>query len=352
MFYNQKLNIPKLLSDNHIDFKETGSVNVKVRCFSGVHIDNNPSLQINAETGEFHCFVCGIKGNILSYLISNEVIDHNEAALYVKNAVNTHNKKSEEIYKELKAYAKRRGIIKSSTREDFEIKFKEIEVPFKTKPATYNRYIKSRGFSQKDIDKWQIQVVSDAKDPFNGWVFIPIHFKGKLRTYFLRNTNGNNKIYGYKKNEETGLNEGYPRSDILYGYDKITDFSKPCYLFEGIFDKIWFDKTRNNALSLLGNSIIKQQVPYLKKFNKIVLGLDNDEGSYNLAKTASVLLVSGLEVSVWTPPSSKKDANNCTLREIIEQTYKEISLYDFYLKPEFINWRLKSATAKSSIRNS
>jgi len=351
MFYNQKLNISKLLSDNQIDFKETGSVNVKVRCFSGIHEDMRPSLQINSETGEFHCFVCGIKGNIVSYLIENEVIDRNEAALYVKNSISSKDKRSEDVYKELKDYLKRRGAIRENKKGEDPRYTTSIEIPFNIKPATHSTYLKKRGFTAKDVTKWQISVISDSKDPFNGWIFVPIYFNNVLRTYFLRNPNGHNKIYGYKKNEKTGLNEGFPRSDILFGYDQIVDFDKPCYLFEGMFDKIWFDKTRNNALALLGNSITTQQLPYVKKFKQVVLALDNDIASFNIAKTAATLLIHGIDVSVWLPPLHRKDANECSMRELVEQTYKQINLYEFYQKEEFINWRLARATAKSSIKN-
>jgi len=52
--------------------KEKGSTEVSEQgkdyvttCWSGLHVDSNPSMRVDIETGVYNCFVCGCKGNIL-----------------------------------------------------------------------------------------------------------------------------------------------------------------------------------------------------------------------------------------------------------------------------------------------
>lgn len=341
--YNMsKYNILKLLDDRGLRYTHSGSKDVKIKCFSGMHEDANPSLLINTDTGEYHCFVCRAKGNIVGHFLENKEISYAESLSYQATSYAIKEEKEEsEIFHELK---------KRLNRSKGEIVFPIVEEP-KLKKISYNYYLDKRGFTKEDIDTWNIQVISDAESPYNGWIYIPIYFNNVLRTYFMRSTTTKNKIYGYKYNEVSGKNEGYIRRDILFGYDNIQDVSQPIYLFEGIFDKIWFDRTNKQSLALLGNVISPEQLQTMKKLKSVVLALDNDYASFNIVKSALPLLNANVNVSVWRPPAQKKDANECTIRQLIEQTYKEIPLKKFIQSEEYELWSLSYAVNKSKFRN-
>lgn len=329
--------IPRLLDDNGIKYNHSGTNNLKVQCFSGLHEDKRPSLQINVSSGEFHCFVCHIKGNIVSYLLDNKFIQPQEVNNYSKYSNTLKDLKDEEKIKEkLKDHVSRRKPEKV---------FMEVE-ELPTKPIESNLYLENRGFNQTDINKWNIRTVHKYGDPYHNWIYIPIYFEHRLRTYFLRSTVNSNKLYGYKKTE-SGEIRGYPRNDILFGYDNIQNFDEPVYLFEGIFDKIWFERTRRQSLALLGNTITKEQIIKLKQFKTVVLGLDNDTASFHMVSSALPLLTSGVNVEVWAPPSGVKDANDSTIRQLIERIYVQEPIFTFIQRPEYITWALANRIAIS-----
>jgi DNA primase len=336
-------NILKLLDDRGIKYDNAGVHNVKIKCFSGMHEDKKPSLLINSTSGEYHCFACQAKGNIVSYFLENKEISYTDSIYYQKtNYAEKEDKTEQEIFSDLKKRLNRTSAVKE---------FIEVVEP-DTKPIHFNQYLTSRGFNKSDIEKWNIRTIDIINDPYSGWIYIPIYFQGVLRTYFLRSPKSKHKIYGYKYNEELKKNEGYPRRDLLFGYDDIKDFTQPVYLFEGIFDKIWFGRTNKQCLALLGNVISPEQLAHLKKFKKIVLALDNDEASLNIVKSALALLNADVSVYIWRPPPGLKDANECTMRQLIEQTYKEIPLRQFIESQEYEEWSLRNATTSSKFRNS
>lgn len=58
----------------------TGHYWYKVNCTCHLHNDSSPgSLHINSKTGNFHCFSCGSKGNLINFLMSKHNITYKEA---------------------------------------------------------------------------------------------------------------------------------------------------------------------------------------------------------------------------------------------------------------------------------
>lgn len=55
--------VEKLLQDKNIHFVPKGK-DVLVKCFNPEHEDTNPSMRIDRESGKYHCFSCGYKGNL------------------------------------------------------------------------------------------------------------------------------------------------------------------------------------------------------------------------------------------------------------------------------------------------
>ena len=57
--------IEKILIDRGIEYKMNANnpYEINMKCFSGEHVDSNPSLSYNLEKGVFNCFACGFKGD-------------------------------------------------------------------------------------------------------------------------------------------------------------------------------------------------------------------------------------------------------------------------------------------------
>ena len=58
---------------------------LKCRCPFGTHKDENPSFNINMETGLYHCFSCGESGNITTFIAAMEGITTKEAWKKINN---------------------------------------------------------------------------------------------------------------------------------------------------------------------------------------------------------------------------------------------------------------------------
>ncbi|GEM_PF-6769100 len=325
----QNYNVEKILKDLNIAYKKSGN-NARIKCLNPHHNEKEPSMFVHLDDGKFHCFGCGTKGNIFTLAKMELKLDDNEAKKYVIEQTKGGNTE-EEVYNHLIEEMSKRSQKKECSE------FTEVR-ELDTLPITSNFYLEyQRGFTKEEIHRWNIRQVNTPRQPYHNWIYIPIYYKGKLRTWFIRSPLSNRKVYGYHKEGDTVV--GYPRKDILFGYDTIPFNTEEVYGFEGIFDKIWFERTRRQSLAFLGNRISKEQREALKRFKTLVLGLDNDNASLQLIEDA-LQLSSVLEVRVWCPPVSKKDANECTLEEMLESIFKEVDIAEFIKSERFLQWSL------------
>ena len=76
--YKLKVDVKKVLESLDIPFKDSPPDYV-IRCISGSHSDNNPSLHIDQEEGIFKCWSCGYKGNMITLTAQFLGISNSEA---------------------------------------------------------------------------------------------------------------------------------------------------------------------------------------------------------------------------------------------------------------------------------
>ena len=303
------INVEKLLDVLKVDYKSAGSDNVRIYCLNAAQhnngIDNDPSLQIHIHTGAMHCFSCGYKGYITTL---------------VKKHLNTTDDMDVLYFMHQFALGESLDISRLTTRTSTGVVVEEenkgIEYPLH-RSASNNQYLFKRGFTNKDIEEWNIGIINDPKFMRNnGWVYIPIYQDGELKNYFLRNPFGKDKIYG-----------PFPKKMLLAGFDKITNYDK-IYVLEGIFKAMAFRKTRSQAVASLGNQLSKEQLELLKKFKTVVIVPDNDRAGFMLVKTAKPLMYN-VDLRVCELPLNKKDADECTLDELLFAQLKEKSIEEY-----------------------
>lgn len=58
--------VKEILQLNQVDYVEKAGDYI-ISCLNPDHIDTHPSLRVDVNTGKFHCFSCGFKGNIFAY---------------------------------------------------------------------------------------------------------------------------------------------------------------------------------------------------------------------------------------------------------------------------------------------
>lgn len=57
--------VEQLLQDKEIQFHPKGK-DLLIVCLNPEHDDSNPSMRVDREDGQFHCFSCGYKGNVFT----------------------------------------------------------------------------------------------------------------------------------------------------------------------------------------------------------------------------------------------------------------------------------------------
>lgn len=74
----------ELLAEKQIDYRSSGKDFV-IRCLNKDHDDTNPSMRVDKESGVFHCFSCGYKGQLhLHFGLHQNVLDTTRTRLLNK----------------------------------------------------------------------------------------------------------------------------------------------------------------------------------------------------------------------------------------------------------------------------
>ena len=307
-----QINVLDVLKELGIEYKNAGPDNVKIKCINPDHHENNPSMFVHRETGMLYCFGCHCKGNLFT-LLNKVGITNGESKQFLKRFL-MGGTTEEEIYSYLDKFVKSREIVSGI---NFNV---NIEIPENT-PMVSNFYLENRGITKEEILEWKMASVLDKK--YLGWVLIPIYQEGILRNYFMRSGYGSGKMFG-----------AYPRNDILFGLDSAPDCNKTLYITEGIFDTIFFRRTKNQCVSALSNRLLPDQLKKLKRYKKICIVPDNDEMGEKLIESAYSLIHTN-QVFVCKLPSNRKDAAVCSLEEMLESTYKEITINQYIMEKKY-----------------
>lgn len=303
-----QIKVLDILDDLGIPYQSAGRHNVRIKCLNPNHVEKVPSMFIHKDLGIYFCFSCGIKGSIFS-LLKIKGIENGNIKPYLKKFI-TGGNTDEEVYNYLNSFITSR--LTSTGKEDI----KEVTLPA-SELIENHPYLEKRGLTKKEICDWNMSIVTEHK--FHDWILIPIIQGGILRNYFMRSTYNNGKIYGE-----------YSRSDILVGLDTASDLNKKIYVVEGIFDMIFFRRTRNQCVAALSNRLLNEQQDILKKYKEVVVVPDNDERGNELVKSA-YQMIHNTKISVCKLPPHRKDAAECTLEELLEATFKEKSVHEYFI---------------------
>ena len=258
------------------------------------HNDRNPSLSINREGQYFHCFVCGVGGNAIRFIMKYESCSFIEAVETILG----------------------RAAVKPPVfHRQKDEKPRELLLPVLNDTADrVIRYLKGRGIHPVIIDYClKNKLLFESRDYHNA-VFIGYDPQGKMRYGNVRGTMGD------YKGDLSG-------SDKHYSF-AILGESDTVHLFESAIDLLSFatlellegrDWRQNHLLSLAGVYKTKRTdvVPialeqYLKDHpgvKTLRLHLDNDE----IGRGAAAGIISGLNGRYQVfdePPRYGKDVND------------------------------------------
>lgn len=236
-----------------------------LRCPSGKHTDNNPSFNIDIDSGLGHCFSCSFSTNMTSFLkaIGKDSNVH----------IITTGKKEKKLASNTNILLVRGKIL--DVYEDMEVYnyLKKIGCSDKFIDNYEVSYSKYAEFIDEETQKRLIERSLDSKPTkFIKKVLVPVYRENRLIN-----------IIGRDYTEQQELKEIYPKggiSDHLFNIENV-DYNLPLVVNEGFKDlvKIW--RNYSNVVSTFGTSIstnngLMWKAKELCKFNQIILFLDND----------------------------------------------------------------------------
>lgn len=291
-----------------------GPKNGEINFFCPFHYHKKRKLNVNINTGKWHCFVCE-NG-------SQNIID-----LFKK----TH--KSQHVIDKIYELIDKKPFKKYKTDLSPEIVDLQLPPEFKSltkkqsnpeyKNAIY--YLTNRGFNQDLIDTYNLGYCITGE--FSQRIIIPSYDREGRINYFTGRTYYD-AIPKYKNPNS---------SREIIPFELYISPLFPIILVEGFFDAI---KTENNTIPLLGNLINKATIGYLVEYDirEVYLALDSDGSSF-IFKNIERLLNYGIKTKIVILPDDKDPASmtqmefqKCIEHNVIDGNLKAIMKYKLKAK--------------------
>ena len=250
---------------------------------------HKPKLQVNIQTGKWHCWVSNQGG-------------HNLFQLFKKL------KASKEHFDELVELVGDKKYVKRNTnKEDKKI----VRLPNEFKPLWLDGnsiirkhaivYLKNRGITLVDIIRYGIGYCEEGL--YANRIIVPSYSSDGELNYFV-----GRDIY------EGGMKyKNPPVSKDVIGLDLFINWNEPIVLCEGVFDAI---AIRRNAIPLFGKTIPKSLMKkiYEKQVKQIYILLDSDAIMDSIKMTDS-LMKNGIDV--YYVNLSEEDPSDMGFKKVI-----------------------------------
>lgn len=335
----EKLSIEEVVSW-YVQLKPAGS-SLKARC--PFHAEKTPSFVVSPLRGTYHCFGCGVGGDMFSFVQAVEGIDFKGA---------------------LKMLAEKAGVTlafdKDAQKSDKDILYGIVEeaVTFYEAQLAQNeparKYLLSRGLSPETIVAFKLGFAPDS------WDSLYTHMRSKgypekdiERTGLIKKSEKNNgyydrfrsrimfpindsigrpvgfsgRIFGndtapsassgqapakYINSPETEL---YDKSSVLFGFDKAKQAMRRnnfAVVVEGQMDLLLSHQIKYaNTIALSGTALTETQVRTIGRLTQnVIIALDADTAGIDATrKSARAALLAGFDVKVTALPESNDPAD-------------------------------------------
>lgn len=344
------------------------------------HNEKSPSFSVSPERQIFHCFGCGVGGNIYTFLMKIEGIGFKDAIEQLAEKANIQlpriENPEEDRKEELKAkiykinqftaefyhqnlykptaknaqeYVKKRKLTQN-TLETFKI-------GFSGKYDELYKSLKSQGFGEKEILESGLVIKNDRGqfiDMYRNRFMIPIcDVRGRVIAFGGRVLDDSKPKY-----INSPENVVYSKGRHLFGLNIAKkDCSKKLLIVEGYMDAIsLYQRGITNVVAALGTALTEQQGWLLRKSTEqVILGFDADgAGQTAVARSMEILQKMGCDMRVLQIEGAK-DPDEFVLK-FGEGRFKlamdnAISLVEFKVKNLSKNINLENASDKIKFLN-
>jgi DNA primase len=301
------------------------------------HQEKSPSFNVNSARQIFHCFGCGVGGNVFSFLMRMEGLSFPDAVKRLGEKVGVEvaeeevspaeirrresrerlariNEVAGQFYHQLlledeagahgRRYLRQRGYAGETVRA--------FQVGFSPEGwETLSKHLTGKNFSAEDIRKTGL--VRPGKqgrgdyDLFRNRLLFPIHdLQGRMVAFGGRVLD--DSLPKYINSPETDI---YHKGQVLYGLYQARDairHSDTALVVEGYFDVLALHRAGfTNAVATCGTALTPDHARLLKRYaDKILLIFDEDAaGRQATFRAMDALLPSGLAVSVVAMPAGE-----------------------------------------------
>jgi DNA primase len=366
---------PMMVFGHYLSLKKTGN---RYRALCPFHNEKTPSFYAS-ENGMFHCFGCGVGGDVIKFVMLMEKMDFKDcirvlSARYgipLKYESSSERQEKEQLFDlmrqaadffhnlltghssgtEALAYLEQRGITRDTIKR-FQLGWA---------PSAWNTLVEH--FHKKDVDPALLEkcglVIARQQegyyDRYRSRIIVPIHdIHGNIIGLGGRIFQGTGEEAKYLNSPETPL---YSKSHHLFGLyiskEHIQE-KNAALLVEGYFDMILpFQAGHTNIVASLGTSLTEGQARLLRRYtDRIILFYDPDTaGKTAVMRALPILLKESFTVSVALLPQGLDPDSYVRERgaEALQQEIDKAVRYDqFFLQTVAQNNDLKTPTGKLS----
>lgn len=248
-------------------------------------------LEVNLETGQWHCWTCNIKGSFLGSLLTKV--------------------KSPRSYRE--RLLKLTGDLRLAMRDRKKAPVGEVALPDEFIPLSQAKptveyknalaYLKRRKILPEDIVRYNIGYCEAG--PYEHHIIIPSYdAKGNLNFFMGRRYYETEGVIPHKK-PDVPMN--------VVGFEAFINWNEPLNLCEGVFDAI---AIRNNAIPLFG----KYQSKWLRemmihhKVKRVNIVLDSD--AMNDAVKAYCRILRDINIEIYVVRLNGKDPSSLGFEKV------------------------------------
>ncbi len=300
------------LAQNYTDLRRSGNTYM---CRCPFHTEKTPSCSFSEEKQLFHCFGCGVGGDVITFVKLIENLDYIEAVKFLAqragmslpdDADDAASKKRLRLYEMNRAagaffhktlfsergaagldYLRRRGL-SDHTIKRFGLGFAPDEWHY------LHNYLKSLGYT--DFEQFDGSLVSAKNnnffDKFRNRVMFPIFdTRGNVAAFGGRILTDEKYAPKYLNSAETMV---FSKSNLLFALNYAKNTKADYFILcEGYMDVIALHQAGFDcAVASLGTSLTSQQANMLSRLGKkeVILSYDSDEAGQKAASRAINLL--------------------------------------------------------------
>ncbi|MGM9946688.1 DNA primase [Floccifex sp.] len=327
------------------------------RCICPFHNDHDPSLMINEEKQIFKCFVCGVGGNVFTFVSKIENISFPEAVYKVASIIHyplsfqVEQKKENENQKyfdilntfiqytqyELHTPEGQKCLSYIKGRHIPDSIIQKFEMGYAPDAQSSYRFLQAKQISDENLQK--VGLIYDTYNPsilFYDRFIIPIHDEnGNPVGFTARRLDDSKDVSKYINTTKTPI---YEKGNLIFNYHRAKQSArknKRCILVEGAMDVIAYEKAGiQEAVACLGTACTPAQIQLLKKLQvDILVGYDGDNAGQNATyKFGKLAVEKGLKFQI-IQNKSKLDPDEILEKygkeELISQLNVTISFIDF-----------------------